>query len=206
MLRIRNLSLSYGTQNVFRDVTFDVHRGEIVCVCGESGCGKSSMLKSVLGFVDAEGDIQVDGIRLAETTVDEVRRCIAYIPQELSLPYETVEEMVRSPFALHTNRHIVFSEEKLMSDWRMLGLSRDLMSKRATEISGGQRQRIMLSVAGLLGKRLLLADEPTSALDEDSTLLVLDYFKMLAKERGIAVLLVSHSPIIMAGCTSCLHL
>ncbi|MBO5024607.1 MAG: ATP-binding cassette domain-containing protein [Bacteroidaceae bacterium] len=206
MLRIRNLSLSYGAQNVFRDVTFDVHRGEIVCVCGESGCGKSSMLKSVLGFVDAEGDIQVDGIRLAETTVDEVRRCIAYIPQELSLPYETVEEMVRSPFALHTNRHIVFSEEKLMSDWRMLGLSGDLMSKRATEISGGQRQRIMLSVAGLLGKRLLLADEPTSALDEDSTLLVLDYFKMLAKERGIAVLLVSHSPIIMAGCTSCLHL
>lgn len=206
MLRIRNLSLSYGAQNVFRDVTFDVHRGEIVCVCGESGCGKSSMLKSVLGFVDAEGDIQVDGIRLAETTVDEVRRCIAYIPQELSLPYETVEGMVRSPFALHANRHIVFSEEKLMSDWRMLGLSGDLMSKRATEISGGQRQRIMLSVAGLLGKRLLLADEPTSALDEDSTLLVLDYFKMLAKERGIAVLLVSHSPIIMAGCTSCLHL
>lgn len=206
MLRIRNLSLSYGAQNVFRDVTFDVHRGDIVCVCGESGCGKSSMLKSVLGFVNAEGDIQVDGIRLAETTVDEVRRCIAYIPQELSLPYETVEEMVRSPFALHANRHIVFSEEKLMSDWRMLGLSGDLMSKRATEISGGQRQRIMLSVAGLLGKRLLLADEPTSALDEDSTLLVLDYFKMLAKERGIAVLLVSHSPIIMAGCTSCLHL
>lgn len=88
----------------------------------------------------------------------------------------------------------------------MLGLSEDLMSKRTTEISGGQRQRIMLSVAGLLEKRLLLADEPTSALDEDSTVLVLDYFRMLARERGIAILLVSHSSIVMTGCTACLHL
>ncbi|MCM1312326.1 MAG: ATP-binding cassette domain-containing protein [Bacteroides sp.] len=206
MLRIRNLSLSYGVQPVFSGVTFDVRRGDIVCVCGESGCGKSSLLKSVLGFVDAEGSIEVGGIPLAESTVDEVRRCMAYLPQDLSLPYDTVEEMVRAPFDLRANRHIVFSEEQLMSDWKRLGLSGGLMAKRATEISGGQRQRIMLSVAGLLGKPLLLADEPTSALDEDTTLLVLDYLRMLAKERGIAILLVSHSPAVMAGCTSCVHL
>lgn len=206
MLRIRNLSLCYGMQKVLSGVTFDVHRGEIVCVCGESGCGKSSLLKSVLGFVDVEGDIEVCGTKLCEATVDEIRRTIAYMPQELSLPHETVGEMVRSPFALRANRHVVFSEEKLMSDWHKLGLSEELLSKKTTEISGGQRQRIMLSVAGLLEKQLLLADEPTSALDEDSTLLVLDYFRMLARERGMAVLIVSHSSVMTAGCTACLHL
>ncbi len=198
MLQIRHLSIGYDGHAVLHDLSLHVGRGQVVCVGGGSGSGKSSLLNAVLGFVPSEGEILVDGIRQSATSIGAIRRRIAYVPQELALPHETVEEMVRLPFTLKANRSIPFSEERLLAEWGRLGLEPELLRKRSSQISGGQRQRVMLSVAGLLGKRLLLADEPTSALDNDTARLVLDYFRMLAAERGMAVLVVSHSPVFLA--------
>lgn len=185
---------------VFSGMSLEVDRGEIVCLCGESGSGKSSMLKSIQGFVDAEGTIEVDGKVLDVNTVDAIRQKIAYVPQDISLPYDTVEQMVMSLFELRLNRNIRFSKEMMLADWSQLGLDSSLWDKRINEISGGQRQRIMLSVAGLTGKCLLLADEPTSALDSESALLVANYFRMLARERNMAILVVSHSETFAKEC------
>jgi len=200
MLKIENLSLSYEAFNVFSNITLQVSRGELVCLCGESGCGKSSLLKAVQGFVESEGRIEVGGERLDDNTIDAIRRTTAYIPQDLSLPYDTVEQMVTSLFELRVNRNIRFSKEMMLADWSQLGLDSSLWDKRINEISGGQRQRIMLSVAGLTGKCLLLADEPTSALDSESALLVANYFRMLARERNMAILVVSHSGTFAKEC------
>jgi polar amino acid transport system ATP-binding protein/putative ABC transport system ATP-binding protein len=200
MLKIENLLLTYGTLPVFSGMSLEVDRGEIVCLCGESGSGKSSMLKSIQGFVDAEGTIEVDGKVLDVNTVDAIRQKIAYVPQDISLPYDTVEQMVMSLFELRLNRNIRFSKEMMLADWSQLGLDSSLWDKRINEISGGQRQRIMLSVAGLTGKCLLLADEPTSALDSESALLVANYFRMLARERNMAILVVSHSGTFAKEC------
>jgi polar amino acid transport system ATP-binding protein/putative ABC transport system ATP-binding protein len=200
MLKIENLLLTYGTLSVFSGMSLEVDRGEIVCLCGESGSGKSSMLKSIQGFVDAEGTIEVDGKVLDVNTVDAIRQKIAYVPQDISLPYDTVEQMVMSLFELRLNRNIRFSKEMMLADWSQLGLDSSLWDKRINEISGGQRQRIMLSVAGLTGKCLLLADEPTSALDSESALLVANYFRMLARERNMAILVVSHSGTFAKEC------
>jgi polar amino acid transport system ATP-binding protein/putative ABC transport system ATP-binding protein len=158
------------------------------------------MLKSIQGFVDAEGTIEVDGKVLDVNTVDAIRQKIAYVPQDISLPYDTVEQMVMSLFELRLNRNIRFSKEMMLADWSQLGLDSSLWDKRINEISGGQRQRIMLSVAGLTGKCLLLADEPTSALDSESALLVANYFRMLARERNMAILVVSHSETFAKEC------
>ncbi len=193
MLDIKDLSLSYGERDILRAFSLHVERGEVVCLCGESGCGKSSLLKAVLGFVPTEGEISVEGKVLSEETVGEIRRQIVYLPQELALPYETVAEMVEAPFQLKANRSMRFSKELLWEDWNVLGLNTALYDKRVAEISGGERQRIMLSVAGLLEKPLLLADEPTSALDAESAERVGEYFRMLAMERGMTVVVVSHS-------------
>ncbi len=200
MLDIKDLSLSYGEREILRAFSLRVERGEVVCLCGESGCGKSSLLKAVLGFVPAEGEISVEGKVLSEETVGEIRRQIAYLPQEVALPYETVAEMVEAPFLLKANKGVRFSKERLWEDWRMLGLNFSLFDKRVAEISGGERQRIMLSVAGLLGKPLLLADEPTSALDAESVERVGDYIRMLAVERGMTLVVVSHSEKFAEGC------
>ncbi len=193
MLNITDLSLGYAGREVFSGISLRVERGEVVCLCGESGCGKSSLLKAVLGFVPSDGRVEIDGMILGEDTVSDIRRLTAYVPQEVALPYETVAEMVESPFLLRANRSVEFSKTRLFADWRVLGLNESLFDKRVVEISGGERQRMMLSMAGLLGKPLLVADEPTSALDADSVLKVSDYFRMLAEERQMAILVVSHS-------------
>ena len=205
-LHIHGLSISYDGHLVVSDLSLQVAHGEVVCLAGESGCGKSSVLRSVLGFVDFDGSIEVEGMKVDACTIDNVRKRVAYVPQELALPHERVEEMVRMPFALKANSKISFSLETLLEEWQMLDLSRDLLDKRVNEISGGQRQRIMLSVAGLLGKSLLLADEPTSALDRDSALMVARYFRMLASDRGMAVLAVSHSPVFAELCDRVIRL
>ena len=206
MLRVKDISLSFGTLQVLNGVSLHVGKGEVVCLCGESGCGKTTMLKAVLGFVGAGNSIEVGGKVLCADTVDEIRRMAAYVPQDLSLPYDTVEQMVVSLFELRGNRGVKFSKENLFADWTLLGLDRGLYEKRVAEISGGQRQRIMLSVAGLTGKSLLLADEPTSALDADSAMLVANYFRILARERGMAILVVSHSERFAKECDDVVRL
>lgn len=193
MLRINDLSVCYDGKQVLSRFSLSVSNGEVVCITGESGCGKSTLLKAVMGFVGYEGNVSVGDKVLSEYTVASVRRQIAYVPQELTFPHETVEDMVRLPFELKANRGRGFDKEKLLEEWGKLALSPALFDKKVAEVSGGQRQRMMLCVAGMLGKGLLLADEPTSALDLDSGRIVADYFRVLAKERGMAILVVSHS-------------
>ena len=206
MLKTVNISLSYDSQKIFSNISLNISKGEIVCLCGESGCGKSSLLKAIQGFAESTGLIEVDGDILDENTVDTIRQKTAYVPQDLSLPYDTVEQMVMSLFELRVNRNIKFSKDSIFADWALLGLDNSLWNKQVNEISGGQRQRIMLTIAGLTGKQLLLADEPTSALDSESALLVAKYFRMLAKERDMAILAVSHSETFAKECDRVLKL
>ena len=126
-------------------------------------------------------------------------RQIAWIPQELALPFEWVKEMVALPFGLKVNRSVPFSEERLFTCFDELGLEHELYTKRVNEVSGGQRQRIMLAVAAMLNKPLIIIDEPTSALDAGSTGKVLSFFRRQA-ERGTAVLAVSHDKDFASGC------
>ena len=105
-----------------------------------------------------EGSIQVGETLLDISTIDSVRRQIAWIPQELALPFEWVKEMVALPFGLKVNRSVPFSEERLFTCFDELGLEEELYDKRVNEISGGQRQRIMIAVATLMQKLLLIVD------------------------------------------------
>lgn len=194
MLRIENITISYGKTTLLKDFTLNIPPQEVVCIAGESGCGKTTLLKAIMGFVDYSGNITIDNTPLTPKTVDQIRRNIAYVPQELSLPHETIEEMIRIPFELKANRATPYSRQRILSEWEKLELPPSLLNMRTTEVSGGQRQRIMLSLAGLLNKKLLLADEPTSALDPDTATHVAQYFKTLAHERGMTILTASHSP------------
>lgn len=200
MLQISNLSINYDGKSIVNDLSFLVRHGELVCLQGNSGCGKTSILNCIMGFTPYTGSITMDGKLLNESTVDELRRLVAYVPQELALPQQTVREMVYLPYQLKANRHSQPSEDTVFEEWKRLNLDASLMDMSASAISGGQRQRIMLSVAGLLGKSLMLVDEPTSALDSDNVQLVLDYFRFLAASRNMAILVASHHQEIISGC------
>lgn len=200
MLHINNACIAFGTEVLFSGFEMKLEKGETACIVGQSGCGKTSLLNAVMGFVPLyEGTIKVGGTLLDKSTIDLVRRQIAWIPQELALPFEWVKEMVSLPFELKVNRSVPFSEEGLFMCFDELGLEHELYFKRVNEVSGGQRQRIMLAVAALLNKPLIVIDEPTSALDTGSTDKVLAFFRRQA-EKGAAVLAVSHDKDFASGC------
>lgn len=200
MLEIEHATLSLGGHILFRELDMKVRKGEMVCVTGESGCGKTSLLRAVLGFQELNaGTVRVDGLQLGPKTVARIRQMTAYVPQELSLPHENVREVVRMPFELKGNRNVRFSKKKLWEQWSCLGLEPQLYDSNVSYLSGGQRQRILLSVCALLEKPLVIADEPTSALDAESVRRVIDFFRKLA-DSGAAVLTVSHDRTFMSGC------
>lgn len=200
MLHINNACIAFGTEVLFSGFEMKLEKGETACIVGQSGCGKTSLLNAVMGFVPLyEGTIKVGGTLLDKSTIDLVCRQIAWIPQELALPFEWVKEMVSLPFELKVNRSVPFSEERLFMCFDELGLEHELYFKRVNEVSGGQRQRIMLAVAALLNKPLIVIDEPTSALDTGSTDKVLAFFRRQA-EKGAAVLAVSHDKDFASGC------
>ena len=200
MLHINNACIAFGTEVLFSGFNMKLERGETACIVGQSGCGKTSLLNAVMGFVPLkEGSVRVGETLLDRSTIDSVRRQIAWIPQELALAFEWVKEMVALPFGLKVNRSVPFSEERLFACFDELGLEHELYTKRVNEVSGGQRQRIMLAVAAMLNKPLIIIDEPTSALDADSPGRVLSFFRRQA-ERGTAVLAVSHDKDFASGC------
>lgn len=207
MLQITNISIAYDEEVLFSGFNMHLPQGKMVCIAGESGRGKSSLLNAIMGFVPLrEGRITVNGTLLSRSTIETVRKQIAWIPQELALPMEWVSEMIRLPFELKSNRkRATHSKEKLFEAFDELGLDRELYNKRVTEISGGQRQRIMLAVAAMLNKPLIIIDEPTSALDGVSMDKVLAFFRK-SVDRGTSVLAVSHDKGFAAGCDEVVYL
>ncbi|MDD3038553.1 ATP-binding cassette domain-containing protein [Bacteroides sp.] len=200
MLHINNACVAFRSEVLFSKFNLHLEKGETACIVGQSGCGKTSVLNAVMGFVPLkEGTIRVGETLLDKSTIDIIRRQIAWIPQELALPFEWVKEIVALPFDLKVNHSIPFSEERLFACFNELGLEHELYFKRVNEVSGGQRQRIMLAVAAMLNKPLIIIDEPTSALDADSTDRVLTFFRQQAK-KGAAVLAVSHDKDFASGC------
>ena len=194
MLHINNACIAFGTEVLFSGFEMKLEKGETACIVGQSGCGKTSLLNAVMGFVPLyEGTIKVGGTLLDKSTIDLVRRQIAWIPQELALPFEWVKEMVSLPFELKVNRSVPFSEERLFACFDELGLEHELYTKRVNEVSGGQRQRIAIARALSVEPEVIVLDEPTSALDVSVQAQILNLLGSLQRERGLAYLLITHN-------------
>ena len=205
-VELKDASLALEGQNLFHNLSFVVSGGEMLCVMGESGCGKTTLLRCILGFQPLdEGAVSIGGTELTPLSAEYMRSMMAYIPQEMNLPCNTVAELVALPYQLRVNRDKRFSKEALMDQWQRLRLDETLYGKQLAEVSGGERQRIMLSMVGMLDKKVVLVDEPTSALDVESSLLVAGYLQGLAK-RGTAIIAVSHDRAFAGQCDKTLML
>ena len=196
MINFLETTFVFDGKTVVDRFSTSIARGEHVCLMGESGAGKSTLLGAVVGLaLPQSGAIEVDGIRLDAHTVQQIRSRVAWVPQEVNLPYETVMEAVEAPFALRVNHGKRLDRERMLALFDRLGLERSVADRRMLELSGGERQRLLLAAALLLDKPILLLDEPTSALDAQTRTRLIG----LLAELDATILAVSHDAELAAA-------
>ena len=191
MTEIRNVTLKLEDTTILKDISFAVAQGEKAVIFGESGAGKTSVLKCILGiYRPQQGSVLVDGSILNEQTIGEIRRKICYMPQFIqSFPEETTVEFIERPFSFRVNQHLKPNREEILVLFGRLQLREALLSMKMQSLSGGEKQRVGLVRATLLKRILFILDEVTSSIDDENREKVMDF---LFNNDGITVLSVSH--------------
>lgn len=217
-LTINNLSVTYrrGRRRTYAvtDASLRVERGEAVALVGESGSGKSSLARTVLGLLsrsaDTSGSVEVNGTDLASLTPAQARRLrgrrIGYVPQDpgASLdPIRKILDQVIEPLKIHQIGDPRAHRQLALQALRDAGLenAEQIGARWPHQLSGGQRQRALIAAAIVTDPDLIVADEPTSALDVTVQKVILDKLAQITRERGTAILLITHDLAVAASRT-----
>lgn len=205
LLQVNNLKKHFSmgkgqTLKAVDDVSFHIEQGETFGIVGESGCGKSTAGRTIIGLYNrTEGEVLYDGKNVHSMTEKEkfaFHRKIQMIFQDpyASLnPRSTVQEIISEPMEVHglypNKRERLERVYQLLED---VGLNRDHANRYPHEFSGGQRQRIGIARALALDPEFIIADEPISALDVSVQAQVVNLLKGLQKKKGLTYLFIAH--------------
>ena len=187
MLNVSGLSSGYGGAQVLHDVSFNVEAGEIICLLGRNGAGKSTCLKTIMGLIRATGgSVECGGVEVSRLPADEVpRHGIGYIPQGRRLFSElTVAENLE--IGLMVNRRDQTFREQVLEMFPRL---RERLHQRADTLSGGEQQMLATGRALCINPSVLLLDEPTEGL-QPSMIEQIRQAITAMRNRGVAILLV----------------
>lgn len=206
ILEVDKLSVAFYGNEVVRDVSFHVERGETLALVGESGSGKSATALSIMQLLPyryashPQGSIKVDGLEMVgaskQTLLDVRGDRVGMVFQEpmTSLnPLQTIEKQIGEVLFVHRAMGKRQAAERIEELLDLVGLKRpDRLSAYPHEMSGGQRQRVMIAMALANEPDLLIADEPTTALDVTVQARVLDLLNELRHRLNMALLLITH--------------
>ncbi|MCY1593258.1 ABC transporter ATP-binding protein [Staphylococcus pettenkoferi] len=189
-LQVKQLSKQFGNVHALRDITIDVKEGDMLAVLGESGCGKTTLLRSIAGFEDPDhGEIKIDGevVFDAKTNVAPDKRKIGYVPQEgMLFPHLTVKQNIA--FGLTRKERKSNRVQEMLALVNMQGYE----NRMPNELSGGQQQRIALARAIAPNPKLVLLDEPFSALDAGLRTTLRAEVKRMLKRVNATSIFVTH--------------
>ena len=197
MLKVDDLHCGYGKKEIVHGVSFGVEAGEFVCIIGANGCGKTTLLKSVLGLITPfSGEVHMHDKDVHKLNEKERARMFAYIPQAHTppFPFSTADVILmgRTPYI---GRMSQIREEDRRVVWNAmttLGIE-GLAERTYTKLSGGQQQLILIARALAQQPELIIMDEPTASLDFGNQQTVLSRMRELSK-AGTSVLMVTHDP------------
>ena len=202
LLAVRNLAISYGEKQAVRGVNFCLHRGEILVLAGESGSGKSTILRAVMGILDAgvcTGEILWEGMDVLQLAKDARRKLageeIAMVFQNAGAsfcPVRTIGSQLYESVCAHRAWSYAEFRERAEALMAQMQLPREVLDEYPFRLSGGMAQRAGIAAAMLLQPKLILADEPTSALDALTQVRVAKELMALRRRMGVAMLLVTH--------------
>ncbi|WP_345751255.1 ABC transporter ATP-binding protein [Microbacterium rhizophilus] len=211
LLKIRDLKVSFGTgknaREVLHGVDLEIHPGETVAIVGESGSGKSTTAAAVIDLLPGTGavtggSIQLDGVELTTAgrrEMEQIRgREIGYVPQDpmsnlnpvWSIGFQ-VEEAVRANGLASGRKEVRARAIEVLQQAGLADAERRL-HQFPHQFSGGMRQRALIGIGLAADPKLLIADEPTSALDVTVQRVILDHLASLTREKGTAVLFITH--------------
>ena len=204
LLSVEDLSVAYGKKRIVHDINFTVKRGEILVIAGESGSGKSTILKAIGGLLGKggaiiDGQIFFDGQEITFLSEGQRRKisgdAIGMIFQNAGAsfcPIRTIGEQIFESVRAHRDWDKKFFSERAIDIMRKINLDPSTLKEYPFKLSGGMAQRAGILAATILEPKLLLADEPTSALDAVTQVNVVKELLKLRERQKISIVMVTH--------------
>ncbi|WP_315322896.1 dipeptide/oligopeptide/nickel ABC transporter ATP-binding protein [Fusobacterium pseudoperiodonticum] len=183
VLSIKNLNKTFESGFKLKNINFDINEGEVVSLIGESGSGKTSISKVIMGLLKAEGEIQING---------KVQMIFQSPYSSLNPKYKIRDIIAEGVIYQKILKKEENLDEYLLTILNEVGLDKEVLNKYPHELSGGMRQRVGIARAVAVKPNLIIADEILTALDALTQIQILELFQKLKENTKISYLFISH--------------
>lgn len=189
-LKVKGVTKKYGGSYALNNISFDVYDGEFLSVLGSSGCGKTTLLRILVGLLEPnEGNIIKDGVDI--TNLHPSKRSMGLVFQNYAL-FQNMTALENVEYAMKIKPEFKGKHKEIAESLiKKIGLE-DHMDKRPYSLSGGQQQRVAMARTLALNPEIILLDEPMSALDVDTRLRLRKEIKDIQKEFGTTMIYITH--------------
>lgn len=198
LIEARNVDFAYNGNRVLKDLSFVVEPGELFCLLGPNGCGKTTLLDCIMGHLKpGSGEVFLNGSNIDRNRPGQIARQIAYVPQthDKTFPYSVMDMVMmgRSPYLGMFDRP--GHEDRMVVEEAMETVGIAHLRKRAyTQLSGGEVQMVMVARALAQKTAVIVMDEPTAHLDFKHELVIMEKIVELMREQALTVIMATHFP------------
>ena len=197
LFEVKNISFSYGEHLIFSDISFSIDKGDVLCILGPNGTGKTTLIKCLNGLNDINsGEILINGKNIQKLSFKEISKHIGYIPQSHipSFPFKVLDVVMmgRAPYLNLSSTPNDEDVEIALNALKVLSIDH-LKDKEYTNLSGGERQLVFIARALTQDSKIIVMDEPLSALDFGNQQRL---FRLLLelKRKGKTIIFTTHNP------------